>query len=208
MWVLKGKVKVFNLLFKLKYLQEFFLFGKFFLITKTKNLFQPPQCIPAKQLPNGDAYAMENFGYDLNIFTRTGYYRGQYYQLRTFHMVFLSSFIGHYQANVLQSQMVIAGYYIIIDVSFHNSFISCGKSNRAQLISTNCFWFPGCVHVMKRPSSEEWCIAIGPWFSVDEFCESIVTWVFISMCLTATSWSSLEFVNSIDKSMCKQTLVT
>jgi hypothetical protein len=44
----------------------------------------------------------------------------------------------------------------------------------AKLILTNrC---PACVHIMKRPfSSEEWHIAIGPWFILDVCC-------FVNLC--------------------------
>ncbi len=61
---------------------------------------------------------------------------------------------------------------------------------------------------MKRPSSEEWQIAVGQWFIIDACCESIVSWVFIDMCWTVTNWSSLEVAYGIDKSMCKQTFNT
>jgi hypothetical protein len=70
----------------------------------------------------------------------------------SFSLIFLR---GHYQVDVLQLQMVIASYYYtIIDMSLHNSYISYGKSDPRV----------ACLHelfLMKRPSSEEWHIAVG-----------------------------------------------
>jgi hypothetical protein len=42
-----------------------------------------------------------------------------------------------------------------------------------KLISTICFWCLVCVLVMKQPFSEEWHIAVGPWFIVDAYFEYI-----------------------------------
>jgi hypothetical protein len=56
--------------------------------------------------------------------------------------LFLFLISGHYQVDMLQLQMVIAGYcYTIIDMSLHISYISYGKSNLRVAY----------VHVMKGP---------------------------------------------------------
>ncbi len=59
-------------------------------------------------------------------------------------------------------------YYTILNKLLHNSYISNGKSNPHVVYLHELFRCP--VHVMKRPSSEEWHIAIGPWFIIYACC--------------------------------------
>ena len=77
---------------------------------------------------------------------------------------------GTYQVEVSQLQMVIAGYYTIMNMLLHNSYIIYGKSDPHVVYLHELLWQPACVHVMKRPSSEEWHIAISQWFIVDACC--------------------------------------
>ncbi len=46
-------------------------------------------------------------------------------------------------------------YYTILNMSLHNSFISCGKSDPSVAYLHELFRSPACVHVMQWPSSEE-----------------------------------------------------
>jgi hypothetical protein len=60
---------------------------------------------------------------------------------------------------------------------------------------------------MKRPSSEEWRIAVGPWSMVDGCCVvNLCSWVVIATHWTVTNWSSLEDVcGLLDDSKFEQT---
>jgi hypothetical protein len=71
-------------------------------------------------------------------------------------------YIGNYQINLLQLQMVIAGCISFIDISYHNSYINYGKSDPLIIYLYELFLIPACVHMMKQPSSEERHISIGP----------------------------------------------
>jgi hypothetical protein len=103
-------------------------------------------------------------------------------------------------------------YYTIMSMLLHNSYISYGNSDRHVVYLQELLWRHACVHLMMRPSSEEWHIPIGPWFIVDACCVVLwilCLWVFIATPWTVTNWSSLEVVYGLlYQLMCKQTLNT
>jgi hypothetical protein len=91
-----------------------------------------------------------------------------------------------------QLQMVIADYILQLWTCHYKTVcISYGKSDLRilylhELISCLCPW-------KKQPSSEEWCIAIGPWSMLDVCCVvNLCPGVFIAVHWTVTNWSSLE----------------
>jgi hypothetical protein len=57
-----------------------------------------------------------------------------------------------------------------MNMFLHYSFISYGKSDAHVVYFHELFRCPASVYVMKRPSSEEWHITIGPLFILDASC--------------------------------------
>jgi hypothetical protein len=128
--------------------------------------------------------------------------------LNLFYLFFISEHVLGGRVTVTDGDCRI--YYTIMNMLLHNSYIIYGTSDPLVVYLHEVFKCPACVHVMKRPSSEEWHISIGPWFIVDAAC--VVNLVSVGIYCTrwtVTNGSSLEVVYGLlYKLMCKQTLNT
>jgi hypothetical protein len=68
---------------------------------------------------------------------------------------------------------------------------------------------PACVYVMKQPSSEEWHIAVDPWFIVDvllcrePLLEEVVNNLLFKLMRDTFKWHNIVYLWNTSVKLCK-----